>query len=500
MRTLPRDIDRRNFLALAGGSALAARLGLFDFASSVCAGAPTPTRKPRVRAVFVRPETDRNWMGWPGAAYDPEARQAEYTKILTEAAKRLGVQFEVVPIPVYDPESVMELADDVAKSPLDGLVVVGMNVKSWPQVHYLVKNRGAVPTIVFSPLGTTFAEHLQPIRGVARTFVAATPDAQWLATGMKMLKTLAEMKQARICMFAGDAAKDVRLEAIGTTLHYLPLDRWPAEVRKADDSDEARAIADYYAREAAKVVEPRKADLLAAAKNYVVARKIMAAENCRGISVDCFRLVNERRIGCGMCLAWSRLLDEGFVAACEADPNAAVTMLLTSLLFDRPGFMQDPSPNTVSNTLIGSHCACATKLGGFGQGHEPFELRTHAESETGVALKVAWRPEQEITVVKFQAPNTLAVCAGRVVGNVAEKDSTGCRTAVEVRLDGVDPKAVKGGHQLFVYGRLEAPLCAFADLAGWKVTSICESAPPVAKPAIRRVPAPASGLPPVPVL
>jgi len=472
METGVLNVSRRNFLTLTGASALAAKLGLLDFASSLCADAPKSTTRPRVRAVFVRPETDRYWMGWPGAAYDPEARQAEYTKILTAAAKSLGVRFEVNPVPVHEPESVEDLLAELEQSPPDGLIVTVMNVKSWARVHYLAKNRPDVPMIVFSPLGTGFAENARPIRGVPKTFVAATQDAEWLSTGMKMLKAIAEMKNARIAIIAGQAAKDVRLDAIGTTLHYLPLDRWPAEVRKVEESAESRAIADYYAREALRVVEPRQADILAAAKNYVVARNIMAAENCQGISVDCFPLVNERRVGCGMCLAWSRLLDEGIVAACEGDPDAAVSMMLTSLLFDRPGFMQDPAPNTVNNTLIGSHCTCATKLAGFDQPHEPFELRSHAESQTGVALKVVWRPEQEITILKFRAPATLALATGRVVGNVADKDSTGCRTAIEVRLDGADPADIQGSHQLFVYGNLDAPLKAFAQLAGLTVAPI----------------------------
>lgn len=491
MALFPTHLSRRSLLAVTGASALAAHGGLLDFASSLFADVPKPAFKPRVRVVFVRPEADRNWMGWPGAAFNPEAKQAEYTRILTEAAKKLGVQFEVSPIPVHEPESVEALVEDLPKLRLDGLVAIVMNLKSWPQALHIAKNRGDAPMIVFSPLGTSMAEQIKPILAVPKTFVAATQDVQWLATGMRMLKAVAEMKQARICMIAGDAIKDRRIDVLGTTLHYVPLERWVAEVRKTEDSDESRALADYYAREAVRVVEPRKADLLEAAKNYVVARRIMAAEKCQGISVDCYRLLNERRIGCGMCVAWSRLLDEGIVAACEADADAAVTMLMTGLLFDRPGFQQDPSPNTVSGTLIGNHCTCATRLAGFTQPHEPFELRNHAESETGVAMKVTWRPEQEITVVKFQPPNTLALCTGRVVGNVAEKDATGCRTSIEVRLDGVDPKAVQGNHQLFVYGKLDAPLSAFASLAGLQVAGICEGRPVQPDKPIRH------GLPPV---
>lgn len=464
--------SRRTFLTVAGSTAIATRLGFWDYVEQLSAAAPSAVKRPRVRAVFVRPNTDRNWMGWPGAHYDPEFQQGQYTRLLTEAAERLGLELEINPLPLHEPDRVAEFLEALAQAPPDGLVITAMNVKSWQQVHYLVQHRPDIPTIVFSPLGTAFGEQIRPIQQTPHTFVAATQDAHWLATGMRMLKTAAEMKAARLCIVGGNAARDERIKSLGTTLHYVPLDRWAAEVRKVEESEQVRALADYYTREAVRIVEPRQADILAAAKNYFVARNIMNAERCQGISVDCYRLLNERQIGCGMCLAWSRLLDEGVVAACEADTEAAVTMLLVSRLFDRPGFMQDPAPNTVTGTLVGSHCTCATKLGGFKQPPEPFELRNHAETETGVSLKVVWKPEQEITIVKFRAPDALTMTTGRVVGNIAEKDSTGCRTAIEVRLDGVDPTTVRDHHQLFVYGKLDAPLTAFAALAGLRTTRV----------------------------
>ena len=110
------------------------------------------------------------------------------------------------------------------------------------------------------------------------------------------------------------------------------MERWIQELTKVDTTEEMQAIADYYAKEAKKIVEPKKEDLLAAAKNYVVARRIMAAEKCQGISVDCFPLLNERRIACGPCLAWSKLLDEGMVGGCEGDADAAVSLLLAGSL------------------------------------------------------------------------------------------------------------------------------------------------------------------------
>jgi hypothetical protein len=467
-------MGRRCFLAAAGASALAVKTASWlDYVSPLFADELRPPGVPRVRVAFVRPDEDRYWMAWPGATYDVAARQAEYTKELTEAARQLGVDLDVSPLPLHEPDSVSRFLEQLSKSPPDGLVLTVMHIKSWPQVNYIAKNRGDIPTIVFSPLGTAITQQSDEIAQVPKTFVAATPESNWLSSGMRMLKTVWELKHSRIGLVTDVASGDRHLEPLGTTLHYIPLERWIEQFQKTEVNDEVREIAQDYAIEAKAIVEPELADLLNAARNYLVARAIMAGEKCQAISLDCARLVGERRIPCGTCLAWSKLLDEGRVAACEADENAAMTMLLISRLFDRPGFMQDPVANTVSNTLIGSHCTCATRLDGFDKPAAAFVLRSHAESDTGVALQVSWRPGQEVTIAKFQGPGRMLIGTGKVVRNLDSTRTGGCRTSVEFDLDDVpNSRDVKGHHQVIVYGKLDRPLSAFCQLAGIKAEHI----------------------------
>ena len=128
--------------------------------------------------------------------------------------------------------------------------------------------------------------------------MAATPDPEWPAFGLGMLKTVFVMKHARLCIVAGKATERRPVKSLGTTLRYVPLERWIQELAKVDTTDQMQAIAAYYAKEAKKIVEPKPEDVLSAAKNYVVARRIMAAEKCQGISVDCYPLLNERRVAC----------------------------------------------------------------------------------------------------------------------------------------------------------------------------------------------------------
>jgi hypothetical protein len=470
----PLELNRRHFLTGAGAAAVVAQTGLLDFASSLFAAEARTAGKPLVRAVFVRPDVNGYWMGWPGASYNIPARQQDYTRILTTAAEKFNVQLDVRPEPLADERAVNTCLAQLKSQPPNGLMVVSMSLnQSWPHINNIAKNRGRIPTIVFSPMGTSFTGHLQETRNISGVYVAATQDLDWLAFGMRMFRTMWDMKHARLCIVQGDKEQDRTLDVIGTTLHYIPRARYPEQYRKIETSDQVRELAAYYTKHAKKIVEPTKQDILNSMKNYVLARHICDAENCQGISVDCLPLVQNRLIPAPPCMAWSRLNDEGSVGACEADWNAAISLRLTSYLFDRPGFMQDPAPNTVNNTLMGAHCTCATKLAGFDKPPEPFILRSHSESNTGVSPQVLWRKGQKVTIMKFTGSESIILGTGKVLGNIDTPPAGGCRTSVELEIDGVaDTRDAKGFHQLFIYGDLERPFKAYCQLAGIKVVHV----------------------------
>ena len=469
------SMDRRDFMATVGISALAAQSTLLGLGSVLAADAPAADAKPRVRAVFLHPKVDRYWMGWPGACYDIKARQAEFTQIMTDAAEKCGVKLEVDAEPVVDIAAVDKLLAECKQSPPDGLIatVMGLHPNYWTHANKIAAEKGDLPAIIFSPMGTSFTGNLQATRTAKKCFTAATQDHGWLATGVKMMRTIWDMKTTRICVVNGNETKDQVLDVIGTTLHHVPLNRWTDELAKQEATGEVKALAEAFAKTARKTVEPKPQDVVNAAKNYFVAKRIMAAENCQGISLNCLGLVGERRIPCPPCMAWQRLNDEGSVGCCEADTSAAISMLLSSSLFGRPGFMQDPAPNTVNNTLMGAHCSCPTKLDGLDQPPAEQILRSHSESEVGVSPQVLWRIDQKVTIMKFEGPSSMIVGTGKVVRNIDTPPSGGCRTSVELELDGVpDARDTRGFHQLFLYGNLDLGFRAYAQLAGITVSHI----------------------------
>jgi len=465
---------RRRFLAAAGASAAAIQLGVLDFAASVMAGpAPTPS-KPLIRAALVRPKDQKGyWMTFTGPGYDAPSRTAEFTRIMSDAARQLDVQLEIHPEPLCDEGAANQFLVQGQKSPPDGILLVLMCQPWWRVVNHVVAKRGPVPTLIFAPVGTTFTAHHAETRRAPLTFQAATQDPNWLADGLRMLATIAKMKRARVCVLGGTNSKETQVPGLGVTLRRLPLSHWMDQYRKAPTTDEVRAIADFYAKAAKKILEPKPEDVLNAAKCYVVARRIMAAESCQGVSVDCMPLIGQPGVPCGPCLAWSKLNDELLVGACEADVDAICSLLLAHSLLRRPGFVQDPVPNTINNTLIGAHCSCPTKLAGPDKPPAPLILRSDNGTNYGCATQVLWPVGEAVTVMEFNGPKQIILGTGKVVSNIDTTVSGGCRTSVEVELDqGGDPRDYRGFHQLFLLGKWDRMIKAYGQLAGIEVAPI----------------------------
>jgi hypothetical protein len=483
-------MGRRPFIRSMSIAAVATQIGILDFASSLFVE-PEKAGKPVVRVGFVRPDVDRYFMGWPGADWDNPEHQKHYTKILAQAAKDFDVEVRFTQELLENEEVVGKFLGDIKKEKPDGLMIIGMSLnESWPHINRIAKNRGDIPTIIFSPVGTSFTRHLQETRDVPGVFVGAIEDEEWLANGLHMLNTLWHMKNTRLLIVRGDKKYKESVKHLGTTLCYYPESDLIKAAKSTEVTDKVRAIAYYYEKIAKKIIEPSKEDILNAAKVYVTCRTLMEQEKCDGISINCLPLVrapidSERHIW-EPCLAFSKLRDEGIVGGCESDVHAALSMRLCHLLVHRPGFQQDPFPLTVKNTFGGAHCSCATRLRGFDKNPEPLILRSHAESDRGVGTQVLWPVGERMTIMEMIATeggyNKMRLGSGEVVSNIDPdphghdpyNEAGGCRTSVEVTVDNCkDTRNVKGFHQLFILGDVAQEFRNYAQLANIEVEDIC---------------------------
>lgn len=467
-------ISRREFFAatagagVVGGFLLRAASAAESAASS--GGGEAPSDWPEVRVAYLRPQP-KFWLGWPGTSWENKAYPEFMTKSRSQLEKfgqqtKTRITFE--PEPLYDDAATDAFIQKIQAEKPKGVVLIPLHMYEWGRVGKIAK--AGIPTIVYAPLGVCFTGHVLPICREKGVHVISTADFELTPVrfGLKMIRANHDVRKMRVAVLAGNETKDEVLEPFGLQIRRLPRAAFADAFKSfANDNADVLAMVADYEKSARKVVEPSKQDLINAAKTYFAATRILSEHDCQGISMDCLGAVFDRQIPSPPCLAWSKLLDVGTPAICEADINAVMSHTLCCKLLDKPGFMQDPVPETVNNTLIGAHCVCPTRLNGYDQPREPFMLRSHSESDVGVSVQVIWKPEQEVTLMQFTGADKMILGKGKVLRNFETPPAGGCRTSVELALDGpADVRDTKGFHQLFIYGDHVRDFQAYAQMYG----------------------------------
>jgi hypothetical protein len=429
---------------------------------------PASTYTPRLKAAFVRRKGDYGIL-WPGAVWDGEGALQRLRQQVAAAAKQDGLDVDLRSTPIYSGEEADQWVKEAVAAKPDGLMVLLLDRQqhAWPTAE---KAAGTLmPTVVYSPIGTSFTTNTTGLARREGVFIASTDDFRQAAQGMRMVKAGAKLREMRFIVLAGNERKEEELKPFGTKLRFIPAREFLAAYERQAVTDEVRRLAEAWIRGATRVTGATERDVINGVKSYVVARQFLEQEEGDGITMDCLGALGKTKVSLP-CIAWSTMLDHGIPAACEADLGAAVTHALVQLLFDRPGFQQDPVADTARNCLIGAHCTCATRLDGFQKPAEPYYLSHHHGNRDAVPVP-QWRVGERVTIADLILPEPnrpkpqLITSAGTVVGNVAVPPAGGCVVSVAVKLDG-EPELLDypGFHQLFFYGDHKRDLAAFAKL------------------------------------
>jgi hypothetical protein len=423
-----------------------------------------------MKAAFVRREGDYG-MRWPGAIYDGESALEKYRAQITQEAKRLGMEIEILPKPIHSIEEGKNWIAEAETTGSDGLFVVLLDRQehSWPTAGLAVDS--PIPAVIFAPIGAAFTTNTAPLAGKQGAVIHSTDDFNRALFGMKMIAASAKLRETRFIVLQGEERKDTEVLHLGTKLRYVPARAFLDLYRETPTTPEIEAIVREYTEGAERISGPSADDVLNGVKSYVVARTILEREEGDAISMDCLGALGKTDISLP-CIAWSRMLDHGIPAACEADIGACVTHALVQYLFDRPGFQQDPVADTANDCLIGAHCTCPTRLNGFDQAPEPFYLSYHHGKRDAVPVPT-WKPGQRVTVADIllsedpKTPPEMIVSAGDIVGNISVPPAGGCVVSVSIKLDGVDDLLdYPGFHQIFFYGDYKKELRDYCRLFG----------------------------------
>jgi hypothetical protein len=432
---------------------------------------PAAKYRPTIWAAFVRREGDYGML-WPGAVYDGQAARETYSAKMVETASWLNAQFDLRDKPIYSLAEGEAWIGQAEAAKVDGLVLVMLDRQqhAWPTAKKVAESK--IPSIVYSPLGSSFTTNTVDLAGAPGCVVYSTDDFSQAAYGMKMLCARAKMRRTCCVVIKGDKRYDATLADTGITLRHIPASSFIEEYRQTPDSDGLVAMANHYMRRARKRIDATRQDVINGLKSYYVAGRILEREGGDAITMDCLGALGKIDVSLP-CIAWSRMNDDGIPAACEADTGAVASHVMVQYLFGRPGFQQDPVADTADDTIIGAHCSCPTRLNGFSEPPEPFDIKHHHGNRDAVPRTI-WRKGQRVTSIDLlpgdgQTPSTVLVSAGTVVENKEVPPSGGCVVSVKVKFDGnQEVLSFPGFHQIFFYGDYKEQVRDFCQLCGFK--------------------------------
>jgi hypothetical protein len=432
---------------------------------------PAAKYKPTLWVAFVRRQGEYGML-WPGAVYDGEAARSMYATKVTETASKLGARFNLRPEPIHNLAEADAWIAQAQEAKADGLVLVMLDRQehAWPTAKKVAQSK--IPSIVYSPLGTSFTTNTIDLATAPGCVVYSTDDFGQAAYGMKMLCAAAKMRRTCCVVIKGNKRYDMTLADTGINLRHVPASSFIEEYNATPDSEEIVAMADEYMRRVRRRIAATRQDVINGLKSYYVAGKFLEREGGDAITMDCLGALGHIPVSLP-CIAWSRMNDDRIPAACEADYGAVASHVMVQYLFDRPGFQQDPVADTADNTIIGAHCSCPTRLNGFDKPPEPFDIKHHHGNRDAVPRTI-WRKGQRVTNIDLlpgdaKTASTVLISAGTVVDNLEVPPSGGCVVSVKVKFDGgQEVLSFPGFHQIFFYGDYQEQMKDFCQLCGFK--------------------------------
>jgi hypothetical protein len=400
--------------------------------------------------------------GWPTPELDEHAEISRLEKHLADTERKLGdVKFVGESKWIKTPDEAAKVAAQFVQA--DGVLVFNSGCVL---EHILAPIFEADrPTVVFSQpySGHDWCKICKMPKAGKKVVLLATSDFSKITELASVMTVAPHLRQTRIIHIGGQWGVTLSPELkskLGVDVVGVDMDRF----RRVYQAVDAKAVEDesqQWIEKAEKVIEPSKEDILKASRTYLTMKNIISEEGARAITINCLGGFALDELGYP-CLGFSKLNDQGIIAACEADMDSTLTMLMFGYAFGVPGFISDPVFDTATDTVIHAHCLSATKMDGPAGPRCPYFIRSHNERRVGACLQVKHRIGQPITCAKLVNLDTMLISTGKIVGN-PDLDRA-CRTKMATRvanarkmLDNWGGGVVEGGmvehlHRVIFYG------------------------------------------------
>ena len=225
------------------------------------------------------------------------------------------------------------------------------------------------------------------------------------------------------------------------------------DIRMQELTDAIAAIPESMPDETSNV-ETIRQSLPGAHRIYLALKTVIERHGLQGFTLRCFDLLSSfHNTG---CLALAKLNSEGYVAGCEGDVPAMITMMIARSLTGYSGFQANPARiNPETGEVLFAHCTIPFNM------VERYDLDTHFESGIGVGIR-GYMKEGPITLFKVSGDlERNFIAEGELIRNQAEPDL--CRTQQVIRLSNMNQvnyflKNPIGNHHIVLAGHHQALL------------------------------------------
>ncbi|OYT31706.1 MAG: hypothetical protein B6U94_02170 [Thermofilum sp. ex4484_79] len=411
--------------------------------------------------------------GWPYKGFDTVGEARILRDIIVSLSEKNNISLNYKTFGVLSSlDELNKVKDEIHK--MDGLIITYLTTGGvydvFREIAYFNK-----PSIIYAQ---PFSGHewsiFSKLKKNTRTVMVASSNIMDLIDKIKLLEAVLSLKNLRILLIKDTKVSNEYLskmrEKYGVDIVCLDHN---VLSKYYDDTDtkEAERLADTVISKSVKVVEPSREEIVKAARIYFALKHMLEDYNAKALTMDCLSMIYHRAIPTTPCLAFSLLNDEGIPAACEADLNSLITMIILKHITGKPSFISDPVPDYSKGCLYHAHCTSATRLKGIGREQGKYYLRNHAESLSGVAVQTLWPVGEIVTSAKIETEeNIMLLHTGKIVDNVYI--DRGCRTKFAVKVANVKKfvEEFRGRlHRIIVLGDYMEQLRDIATLLGLEV-------------------------------
>lgn len=446
-------ISRRCFLKSTAAGAVTC--GVWSaLVERVVAATPQTQLEPSTKVRIGKIYLGRERPGWPAARVDLAAVMQRYEADLAKLAPKLrDVEF----VDAGLPSDAAQLAQAKEKfRDVDGILVMHLTLGIGGPLQSLMEL--GIPIVMFSLPYTGHEWHTIASWQRQGKLIEVYPTSRFedVLIAIRPFRALRRLREARILHVNHGPADAAYCDAIrkkfGTEIVNLGL----ADLQRAYEmADQSEAMEDCrrWIREAERIVEPTREEILKASRMFVAMRNLLAEHRAVLITMNCLGMGLMDRGMAYPCLGFVRLNNMGLGGICEADLKSSMTHLIFSYLVGRPGFVTDPVIDLATSTIIHAHCVAATQMEGPDGPRARYLIRSHLEDDRGASLQVRMPVGRKLTMARLIGTDKMLLATGEAVDSPLAE--WGCRTKLTMKVQHIEKfleNWSSGLHRVVFYG------------------------------------------------